>query len=160
MKSNNTDQNRDSVLKCDSHGMPKLPGTSQWMPMIYVNGYIFTCGGSTYSKDCHKINLVTKKVEAMKPMTSTRTSFYMAHYNNKVYAIGGEGVGGEGGVGDEWMSRNTVEEYDIASDTWTAYSHSLPIEKNFRGCSVQIDNLVYVIGGTDTNWAGMLFKCF
>jgi hypothetical protein len=157
MKSNNTDQNKESVLKCHSHGMPKLPGTSTWMAMIYANGYIFTCGGvspdyKTSLTGCYKINLATKQLESMKPMALHRFFFYMAYYNSKIFAIGGS-TGGSSGD----QPRNSVEEYDIASDTWTPYAHSLPIS-HYRGCLVSINNLVYVIGGLNAAGTFFIFK--
>lgn len=81
--------------------------------IIAVNNQVYAIGGNA-----------TGSNEMYDPLTNTwttktalgfeRTEFGIAAYNNKIYIIGGCGVGGCGGGGT-----NTVYEYDTLGNTWT-----------------------------------------
>jgi len=80
---------------------------------------------------------------ALAPMPTPRNHHSVAAVGNKLYVIGGR-VGScySGGLSANiWMN----DEYDIATDTWTARS-PMPTARSGTGIAV-IDNEIHVLGG-------------
>jgi N-acetylneuraminic acid mutarotase len=92
---------------------------------------------------------------AKAPMQEARGRLGAAAVNGKIYAIGG-GAGGIGGpilgpyrYGGTGLIRNTTEEYDPETDTWTFKAPMLTPREHF-GIAVY-ENKIYCIGGDTKN---------
>ncbi|HEX2947439.1 MAG TPA: kelch repeat-containing protein [Clostridia bacterium] len=78
------------------------------------------------------------------PLSTSRDCFQIAAVNNKIYAMGGYYSNIEPSTG---MILSSVEEYDIATDSWTTKS-PMSDERLFHRLVV-INNKIYSIGGYD-----------
>ena len=91
--------------------------------------------------------------KALKPMPSQRGGAAAAVVNGKIYVIGGAGVHPGtpntplkmGPDGTPHQSVGTVEEYDVASNTWRERSH-MPTPRNHFVVAA-VNGKIYAIGG-------------
>jgi N-acetylneuraminic acid mutarotase len=74
------------------------------------------------------------------PMPTARYDLVVGVVNEKIYAIGGTQFSN-----GQFLHLETVEEYDPATDTWTAKS-PMPIPRD-RAVAAVVDGRIYVIGG-------------
>ena len=123
--------------------------TARWqLSTCVVDGKIYAIGGAgpTYE--------ALNTVEVYDPTTDTwtekssmltaRESLTTSVVNGKIYAIGGLSSSSTSYMSVEVFS--TVEEYDPATDTWTAKS-PMPTARGFHHAHV-VDGKIYVFGGT------------
>jgi N-acetylneuraminic acid mutarotase len=90
-------------------------------------------------------NLCGQNWVKLKEMSFARMSFGLVPFNNKLYAIGGEGVY----AGNEKPTYlNIVEEYDPQTNSWTR-KKDMPISLSFTRTAV-VGEKIYVLGG-ETN---------
>lgn len=73
-------------------------------------------------------------------MPTARGALSAAEVNGKIYAIGGNDIGGQ--------KKNANEEYDPASNTW-APRQPMPIARTEASAAV-VDGIIYVFGGYQT----------
>lgn len=128
--------------------------TSRAMPGVAVyNNMIYVFGG-------YHPTSVLNSVEVYDPITNTWTiksnnmpyvcwGMHAAAVNDKIYIIGGTNT-----YTGSPVVLNTVEEYDPATDSYTAKA-SLPISICLYGISV-VNNKIYVIGGYQNDTIGSL----
>ncbi len=83
----------------------------------------------------------TKKAD----MPTARICFSASAVNGKIYAIGGQILGG--------ARVSTVEEYDPVTDTW-AEKTDMPTPRGYLSSSA-VDGRIYAIGGYDDNHADL-----
>ena len=74
--------------------------------------------------------------ETLSPMSVARSGIACAVINDKLYAIGGEGL-------------SSVEIYDPSAESWTT-GPSLPSEVN-RGTAITVNEKIYVVGGINAS---------
>lgn len=114
------------------------------------NGKVYAIGGSR--------NGPLSDVEEYDPSTDTwvtRRSIPTARYghglvatpNGKIYALGGVGIAGYSAV------LGSVEEYDIATDTWTTKAN-MPTSRFIFAAVLGPDNKIYTIGGSIGQYSG------
>jgi N-acetylneuraminic acid mutarotase len=77
-------------------------------------------------------------------MSTARQGLSTSVVNGKIYAIGG--VAGSSSSYSSVETYSTVEEYDPATDTWTAKSE-MPTTRGSHSANV-VDGKIYIIGGT------------
>jgi hypothetical protein len=147
------DHYKESIVKCAKHGLPDMNPWRHLHMTVYVNDYLFTCGGYDFSlaKDnalCTKLNLTTKSYEPMASMLRHKSYFTLNYVEDKIYSVGGYNTLGT------WEETNTrcgitTEEYDIEFNTWTYTTNILPEAGIHRHCTVNVGHKLYVLGGND-----------
>jgi hypothetical protein len=81
----------------------------------------------------------------------SRSYFPAAAWNGKIYVFGGA-------TGPN-TATNQIEEYDIATDTWTVLPYTLP--QTLCGmAAVELGGAIYVIGGADNYYGTPLSKVY
>ncbi|XP_061839235.1 kelch-like protein 7 isoform X2 [Nerophis lumbriciformis] len=110
---------------------------------VEANGLIYVCGGSvgnpvsgTVIDDCETFDPSTQQWRSLAAMKEPRKNHGLAVIDNTIYAFGGRGKKGP---------LNTVECYDIASDTWNA-APRMPLCGEIVKCAV-VRDVVYVFVG-------------
>ncbi|XP_061886375.1 uncharacterized protein LOC133636399 [Entelurus aequoreus] len=110
---------------------------------VEANGLIYVCGGSvgnpvsgTVTDDCEAFDPSTQEWRSLAAMKEPRKNHGLAVIDNTIYAFGGRGKKGP---------LNTVECYDIASDTWNA-APRMPLCGETVKCAV-VRDVVYVFVG-------------
>jgi len=133
-------------------------GTSlQSMPVPWSAGCSVTVGQKVYfmgglqngviSGESFVYDTASDSWATLPAMTQSRFAPGCSYYNEKIYVFGGQTAGGEWGYGDYLDS---VEIYDIASQTWSLSSATLSYQANWMSTSylsVADQNLVVVMGG-------------
>jgi N-acetylneuraminic acid mutarotase len=111
-----------------------------------VNGKIYVIGGSeTLTSDTavtvHEYDPATDTWADKAEMPTPRDSLAVSVVNDKIYAIGGFSYTS----GSEGKLLATIDEYDPATDTWTAKAEMPEIKSN--PSSAVVDGKIYVMGG-------------
>jgi N-acetylneuraminic acid mutarotase len=135
----------DPATNAWSSQVAQLPtGRGAFGAVTGPDGLIYVIGG----QDPNNAFLAT--VEAYDPAADTwitkapmqtprRAMGAVALPDGHIYAIGGGGAKG-------WL--NSVEIFDIATNTWTLGTHPLPVATCVLGAAVDPNGLIYAIGGT------------
>jgi N-acetylneuraminic acid mutarotase len=89
-------------------------------------------------------------------MTTGRVRSVAEMVNNKIYVIGGETCPCDSSNGSNGSSIKTVEEYDIASDSWSSKSDMLTSRS--MHASVIYNNKIYVMGGVTISGSSTLLS--
>jgi hypothetical protein len=147
----NKDHYKESIVKCAGHGLPNLSPRRYYHNTVYVNDYLFTCGGYDFSvgKDnalCTKLNLATKSYEPMASMLRNKRHFTLNYVEDKIYSVGGYNIYGNWGETGTRCAR-TTEEYDIEFNTWTYTTDILHARGIHWHCTVNVGYKIYVLGG-------------
>eukprot|EP00485_Elphidium_margaritaceum_P016472 CAMPEP_0202726086 /NCGR_PEP_ID=MMETSP1385-20130828/184433_1 /ASSEMBLY_ACC=CAM_ASM_000861 /TAXON_ID=933848 /ORGANISM="Elphidium margaritaceum" /LENGTH=437 /DNA_ID=CAMNT_0049392299 /DNA_START=107 /DNA_END=1420 /DNA_ORIENTATION=+ len=117
---------------------------------LTVGQKVYFMGGlqnGVISGESFVYDTVSDSWTALSAMTQSRFAPGCSYYNEKIYVFGGQTAGGEWGYGDYLDS---VEIYDIASQTWSLSSATLSYQANWMSTSylsVADQNLVVVMGG-------------
>jgi N-acetylneuraminic acid mutarotase len=132
-------------------GVANMPTARQALTSSAVNGKIYVIGGTdgsalntveeydpatdTWKSSDPAANDSTPGVQDFTPMPTARYNLTSSAVNGKIYVIGG------------WngFARNTVEEYDPATDTWTTKAN-MPAPRYILTSSV-VNGKIYAIGG-------------
>jgi N-acetylneuraminic acid mutarotase len=140
-----------------------MPLPSHHLALAEYNGKIYSFGGFKLPasgeiawepiNNSWEYNPATDTWKALKPMPSKRGGGAAAVVNGKIYVIGGAGVhpGSKdvpllmGPNGTPHRSVGTVQEYDIASDTWRERS-PMPTARNHFVVAA-VSGKIYAIGG-------------
>jgi N-acetylneuraminic acid mutarotase len=140
-----------------------MPLPSHHLALAEYNGKIYSFGGFKLPasgemawepiNNSWEYDPATDTWKPLKPMPSQRGGGAAAVVNGKIYVIGGAGVhpGSKnapllmGPNGTPHRSVGTVEEYDVASDTWRERS-SMPTARNHLVVAV-VNGKIYAIGG-------------
>jgi N-acetylneuraminic acid mutarotase len=110
-----------------------------------IGGSIYVCGGTvsvspdavvSISKSMEIYNTVTDTWQTGPEMIAPRNEFQCVVINNKLYAIGGEG-----------MIDSTIESFNPATAEWTLECVIPPSARTFRGEAVAIGSNIYRLGG-------------
>jgi peroxiredoxin/N-acetylneuraminic acid mutarotase len=124
---------------------------------IHVIGGATTVEGSkapffTFMGPCNVLNSndvydpATDKWERREPMAVPRNHAFAAAVNNKIYVIGGR-------TGHAFImsasNTDVVEEYDPATDMWSAPKERMPTARSGGGCGTD-GRMIYVAGGEVT----------
>jgi N-acetylneuraminic acid mutarotase len=131
--------------------MADMP-TGRWeLSTCVVDGKIYAIGGAG------PVFQALRTVEVYDPATDTwttksemptaRQGLSTSVVNGKIYAIGGGAASSASYASIETFS--TVEEYDPATDTWTAKSE-MPTARLCHHASV-VNGRIYIIGGADAS---------
>ncbi|BBI32662.1 Kelch repeat-containing protein [Cohnella abietis] len=123
----------------------EMPSPLVGFGMVNVNGDIYFFGGQTTTT-------VTNKVEVYNPTSNTRIAksnmptaragFSTVTLNNKIYTFGG--FSGNAATYDGGPL-NTVEVYDLATDTWASKA-TMPSARGWATAAVY-NGKIYVFGG-------------
>jgi N-acetylneuraminic acid mutarotase len=140
-----------------------MPMPSHHLALAVYNGKIYSFGGFKLPTsgeiawepidNSWEYDPATDTWKPLKPMPSKRGGGAAAVVNGMIYVIGGAGVhpGSKnvpllmGPNGTPHRSVGTVEEYDVASDTWRERS-SMPTARN-HFVVASVDGKIYAIGG-------------
>jgi N-acetylneuraminic acid mutarotase len=140
-----------------------MPLPSHHLALAEYNGKIYSFGGFKLPAsgeiawepidNSWEYDPATDTWKPLKPMPSKRGGGAAATVNGKIYVIGGAGVhpGSKdapllmGPNGTPHRSVGTVEEYDIASDTWRVRT-SMPTARNHFVVAA-VNGKIYAIGG-------------
>ena len=140
-----------------------MPLPSHHLALAEYKGKIYSFGGFKLPAsgeiawepidNSWEYNPATDTWKQLKPMPSQRGGGAAAVVNGKIYVIGGAGVhpGSKnvpllmGPNGTPHRSVGTVEEYDVASDTWRERS-SMPTPRNHFVVAA-VNGKIYAIGG-------------
>jgi N-acetylneuraminic acid mutarotase len=140
-----------------------MPLPSHHLALAEYNGKIYSFGGFKLPAsgeiawepidNSWEYDPATDTWKPLKPMPSKRGGGAAAVVNGKIYVIGGAGVhpGSKnapllmGPNGTPHRSVGTVEEYDVASDTWRERS-SMPTARNHFVVAA-VNGKIYAIGG-------------
>jgi len=110
-------------------------------PAVVVNNIIYTIGGlgsGAPSKSVEAYDPASNKWIKKASLPEARFMFGAAAYNGKIYTFGG--------VNDKLQVVDTVDIYDVATDTWKASAAKLP--KPTAGTSaVTYKDTIYLFGG-------------
>jgi N-acetylneuraminic acid mutarotase len=117
---------------------------------VLFNGkpLFFSIGGVTNSKlgtEVYKFDLVDKSWSLCNPIPKQRLVMASACLKGKIYLIGGA----EDPASP--IYQNSIYIYDIASNTWTKNSTSLPLNYGWCKAAPYQDSLIYIVGGYDGN---------
>jgi len=119
-------------------GVPRFGGA-----MFIYNNVLFTVGGVSrtgVTSTVEKIDLSTMSRSYGSSMPAPRAHFAFGVIGTKLYVLGGLDRGG--------MPTNTIYVYDIANNSWSTLSTTLP--KNIAYCAgAVLGTAIYVIGGID-----------
>jgi N-acetylneuraminic acid mutarotase len=122
----------------------------QLLSVSVVNGKIYAIGG--LSNDASVLPTVeeydpaTDKWTVKSDMPTARQGLSTAVLYKKIYAIGGSVYEPKWGW---YRPIPTVEEYDVATDTWTGKA-SISVARNHPSANA-VNGNIYAIGGQDTN---------
>ena len=130
MNALNKDHYQDSLTKCTGHGLPILANTRYLAESVYVDGYVYTCGGYNRAsgrdfRTCAKLNLATKTYESMATMNRFRRHMSLNYIEDKIYAFGGHRYNGDlngnpvENIAFGHPCEDTVEIFDIELNTWS-----------------------------------------
>ena len=151
------DESRDVILYVTDNGdtlslnepLPGVrfrPACSATDTHLYVVGGLVSASlfdGPSTSGATMELDLSTGQWAFKAPMPTTRQGHTMHTVDGTVFAIGGFTVFDQ----NRGQLRNTVEEYDPDTDTWTMKSGMLAA-RHSHGSAV-IDGKIYVFGGLD-----------
>lgn len=135
------------------------PETDEWTPMaslpvynrsqhaaVSFNHYIYVSGGLDQDivlTDLIRYNTLTDEWDlGLAPMLSERADHTMIAYNAKLYICGGWYDDGLTGMR---VLVNTIDCYDIATNSWTIVGH-MPTPRYHAGI-VNMGSTLYIIGG-------------
>ncbi len=145
------------MVRCGDGGLPTMSPVKWKHEMVYVNDYLFICGGYDQpagtsgllaTSTCTKLNLNTKQYESMPSMNKARVFFNLVHVEGKIYALGGHT--GDDSVNDPDSNKpcfRSVEYYDLETNVWTPFAAGDLPSVNHRSCAVQVGYDIYVLGG-------------
>lgn len=123
-------------------GPPRAEGIG-----VAHGGIVYAIGGRSFVGllgDVDAYNVATDTWTTLAPMPTPRAGLGAAVVGNAIYAIGGRLSAGGPCSGP---AIDTVERYDIASNTWTTVA-SLPVPLSDAGATT-MGGKVYVFGGCD-----------
>lgn len=80
-------------------------------------------------------------------MLEENCTFGSVSFNGKIYTFGGSTIASPYGT-------NTVEEYDIATNTWT-FKENMSIDRCFPNVA-EVDGIIYVMGGRNSSYVGVV----
>ena len=140
-----------------------LPGKRGSAVAVEVGGKIYVIGGVTTVEGakgpainpmgpCRDLTTndvydpATNKWESRKPMAVGRNHAFAAAVNGKIYVIGGRT--GHGFI-TKATNTDVVEEYDPATDMWSAPKERMPTPRSGGGCGTD-GRKIYVAGGEVT----------
>jgi len=113
-----------------------------------VNNRIYVIGGTDGSSNTSNANEeydpATDSWTTKSPVPTTRSNSSVSVVNNRIYAIGGYHYEYDSSH-YLYTSLNTNDEYDPATDTWTAKT-PMPTTRYYHSVSV-VNNRIYAIGG-------------
>ena len=120
-----------------------LPSRAYYGSTLYNHGrslIIFGgCDGTKYLSSGFSLNLMTKDIQNLAPMSIERCYMGLICVNEYIYALGGNS-----GRSD-FNRLKTVERYDPYLNEWTPVA-SMPLARSDFGC-VTYDGKIYAIGG-------------
>ncbi len=156
---------KESLVRCNNHKLPEMPDARNYHRMVYVNDYIYTCGGrrtdiDDVTKTCYKLNLVTKIWEHTPNMLRHRRQFSLDHVEGKIYAIGGFNDYNNNLPETGTHCERTAEAFDLKSKTWNSVQdHNNAAGPGIRlHCSAVHLYKIFILGGlscdaaVDTSW--------
>lgn len=118
--------------------------SSNYGTYTMANDKIFRIGGAEHNETTTSAKVIcydplTGAVEERASMRENRVHHAAIYTNSKIYVFGGRGGSGNS------VNRNSLEIYDIASDTWSAGA-SMPEAKQAMAAALA-GNKIYVFGG-------------
>lgn len=124
-----------------------MPTPRTCLSAVQSNGKIYAIGGGGGNMDELEIyDILQDSWTTGPPMPTPRRGFSCALVDNKIFAICGDGPG------DGCAGVNTVEAFDIDTNTWdtdlTDFPNLNPYANSYAGCGVA-NGMVYVMGGHD-----------
>gem|GEM_PF-3777451 len=113
-----------------------------------TNIYCFggTNSSSVYQTIAYRYNVATDTYTALAAMPYGQAQMGAAYYNGKIYLFGGRAGSAS--------QTNRIIEYDIAGNSYTTLPITIP-NASFGIFLAQYDNLVYLVGGMNTNAANV-----
>jgi N-acetylneuraminic acid mutarotase len=123
---------------------------------LFHNGKLYMCGGHagpehTYPKESFTnefvvFNPATNSWSSLAPRPSKAHGFQLAAHGKYIYAFGGFAF--EEKNDPQWKSLDTIERYNIETNTWETVGHlNHPRSSNV---AITIGSKVYVVGGWDS----------
>ncbi|KAJ6323945.1 hypothetical protein OIU76_011276 [Salix suchowensis] len=128
--------------------LPPMPGpTKSGFGVVVLNGKLLVMAGcsvidgtGTASADVYKYDCYLNSWSKLSSMNVARYDFACAEVDDRVYAAGGHGTGGE--------SLSSVEMYDPDTDRWTLIES---LRRPRWGCfACGLEGKLYVMGGRST----------
>ncbi len=123
---------------------------------ITHNGLLYMCGGhqgpehtypeESFTDNFNVYNKATNSWKELAPRPKKAHGYQLAAHGNYIYAFGGFTFSEN--HKPKWKSIDTIDRYDITSNTWTTIGKlTKPRSSNV---AITIDNKVYLIGGWDS----------
>jgi Tol biopolymer transport system component/N-acetylneuraminic acid mutarotase len=145
-------------LSLTKHNLPSFPKPERSsFGAITHNNKVYIAGGHqgpehTYPKesflDLFQVYDLDKKIWSnLSPMPLPKHGFQMAAFKNYIYVFGGFTYSDQ--HQPKWKSVDTIERYNILTNTWSTLTNKLPRSRSSNALAV-VNNLAYLIGGWDS----------
>ncbi len=112
--------------------------------VVVADNRIYVMGGLDQNGPSNKVEIYNPSTNTWitgSNMPQARSHFGIVLFENKIYAIGGRGASSS--------ILNTVDRYDVATDSWQANWFTLPNPKSDFGVGISGSN-IFLLGGEDS----------
>ncbi len=124
---------------------------------VFHNEKIYIAGGhqgpehtypeESFLRQVEVYDLKTKTWQSLAPMNTPKHGFQMVAYKEYLYVFGGFAYSAN--HLPAWKSLDTIERYNIRTNTWEVLDQKLPRRRSSNAIA-KVDNKVYLLGGWDS----------